>query len=110
RLVGQGRAMELILGGGTIDAAEAHRIGLANRVVPPADLMSEARAMARGFAASAPIAMRYAIEAVNHGLETSFAEGAFVEASLFGLVFATDDVREGTRAFLEKRKAEFKGR
>jgi enoyl-CoA hydratase len=110
RLVGQGRALELLLGGGTIDAAEAWRIGLANRVVPAAALMDEARALARQLAASAPIAMRYAMEAVQHGLETSFAEGCFVEASLFGLAFATEDMREGTRAFLEKRKPVFTGR
>jgi enoyl-CoA hydratase len=110
RLVGKGRALELILGGGMIDAAEAWRIGLVNRVVPAPALMDEARALGAQYAASAPIAMRYAMEAVQHGLETSFAEGSFVEASLFGLVFATDDMREGTKAFLEKRKANFTGR
>jgi enoyl-CoA hydratase len=110
RLVGKGRALELVLGGGLIDAAEAFRIGLANRVVPAASLLDEARALAQAWAANAPVAMRYAMEAVTHGLETSFAEGCFVEASLFGLTFATEDMREGTRAFLEKRKPEFRGR
>ena len=110
RLVGKGRAMELILGGGVIDAAEAYRIGLVNRVVPAASLMDEARALAEAWAANAPVAVRYAMEAIGHGLETSFAEGSFVEASLFGLTFATEDMREGTRAFLEKRKPEFRGR
>jgi len=110
RLVGKGRAMELVLGGGMIDAAEAFRIGLVNRVVPAASLPDEARALAQGWAANAPMAMRYAMEAISHGLETSFAEGSFVEASLFGLAFATEDMREGTRAFLEKRTPEFKGR
>jgi enoyl-CoA hydratase len=79
-------------------------------VVPAASLLDEARALARAWAENAPVAMRYAMEAVAHGLETSFAEGGFVEASLFGLSFATDDMREGTRAFLEKRKPDFKGR
>jgi enoyl-CoA hydratase len=110
RLVGKGRALELILGGGMIDAAEGWRIGLVNRVVPASALMDEARALARQLAASAPIAMRYAMEAVQHGLETSFAEGCFLEASLFGLLFATEDMREGTKAFLEKRKPTFTGR
>ena len=110
RLVGKGRAMELILGGGVIDAAEAFRIGLVNRVVPAASLMDEARALAQAWAANAPVAMRYSMEAIAHGLETSFAEGSFVEASLFGLAFATEDMREGTRAFLEKRKPAFRGR
>jgi enoyl-CoA hydratase len=110
RLVGKGRAMELILGGGLIDAAEAFRIGLVNRVVPAASLREDARALAEAWAANAPLAMRYSMEAISHGLETSFAEGCFMEASLFGLTFATEDMREGTRAFLEKRKAEFRGR
>jgi enoyl-CoA hydratase len=110
RLVGKGRALELVLGGGMIDAAEAFRIGLVNRVVPAASLPDEARALAQAWAANAPLAMRYSMEAITHGLETSFAEGCFVEASLFGLAFATDDMREGTRAFIEKRKAAFKGR
>jgi enoyl-CoA hydratase len=110
RLVGKGRAMELVLGGGLIDAAEAFRIGLVNRVVPAATLTDEVRALAQAWAANPPTAMRYSMEAIAHGLESSFAEGCFVEASLFGLAFATDDMREGTRAFLEKRKPEFRGR
>jgi enoyl-CoA hydratase len=110
RLVGKGRALELILTGAPITAAEAQRIGLVNRVVPAAALMSEARTLAAQLAGSAPIAMRYIINAVNKGLEMSFAEACQYEATLFGLVASTDDMREGTTAFLEKRKAEFKGR
>jgi len=110
RLVGQGKALELILTGSQIDAAEALRIGLVNRVVPAAALMTEARKLAAALAANAPIAMRYIISAVNKGVEMPFAEACIFEATLFGLVASTEDMREGTRAFLEKRKPEFKGR
>jgi enoyl-CoA hydratase len=110
RLVGKGKAMELILTGVQITAAEAERIGLVNRVVPAASLMSDVRALAASLASNAPIAMRYIINAINKGLEMPFAEACVFEATLFGLVAATEDMREGTRAFLEKRKAEFKGR
>ena len=110
RLVGKGKAMEIILTGAPIAAAEAERIGLVNRVVPAAELMAEARKLAAHLAAQAPVAIRYIIAAINKGMEMPFAEGAVFEASLFGLVAATDDWREGTRAFLDKRKAEFKGR
>jgi len=110
RLVGKGKAMELILTGVQIEAAEALRIGLVNRVVPAASLMAEARKLAATLAANAPVAMRYIISAINKGLEMPFAEACIFEATLFGLVASTDDMREGTRAFLEKRKADFKGR
>ncbi len=110
RLVGKGRAMELILTGAPIAAGEALRIGLVNRVVPAADLMNEARKLAFDLARQAPIAMRYIINAINKGLEMPFAEACAFEATLFGLVASTDDMREGTTAFLEKRKPEFKGR
>jgi len=110
RLVGKGKAMELILSGAPIGASEAERIGLVNRVVPAAELMKEARTLAEQLAKSAPIAMRYIIDAINKGLEMPFAEASVFEATLFGLVAATDDMREGTRAFLEKRQPEFKGR
>jgi enoyl-CoA hydratase len=110
RLVGKGKAMEMILTGAPIDAGEAQRIGLVNRVVPAADLMSEARKLAAQLAASAPIALRYIINAVNKGMEMPFAEACQYEATLFGLVASTDDMREGTKAFLEKRKAGFKGK
>jgi enoyl-CoA hydratase len=110
RLVGKGRAMEMILTGAPIAADEAQRIGLVNRVVPAADLMSEARTLAAQLAKSAPIAMRYIINAVNKGVEIPFAEACQYEATLFGLVASTDDMKEGTAAFLEKRKAAFRGR
>jgi enoyl-CoA hydratase len=110
RLVGKGKAMEMILTGAPISAAEAQRIGLVNRVVPAAELMNEARTLAAQLAASAPIAMRYIITAVNKGVEMPFAEACQYEATLFGLVASTDDMREGTKAFLEKRKATFQGR
>ena len=110
RLVGRGAAMELILTGAPIAAAEALRIGLVNRVVPAADLMAEARKLAAQLATHAPIAMRYIISAVNKGVEIPFAEACQYEATLFGLVASTDDMKEGTTAFLEKRRPVFKGR
>jgi enoyl-CoA hydratase len=110
RLVGKGKAMELILMGSPISAIEAERIGLVNRVVPAAELMAEVRRMAGALAAQAPIAAAYVIHAINDGLEMSFAQGCAYEATLFGLAAATDDMREGTRAFLEKRKPAFHGK
>jgi enoyl-CoA hydratase len=110
RLVGKGKAMELILTGAPISADEAQRIGLVNRVVPAAALMTEARALAAQLANGAPIAMRYIINAINKGAEMPFAEACQYEATLFGLVASTEDMREGTTAFLEKRKTEFTGR
>ena len=110
RLVGKAKAMELILTGTSITAAEAERIGLVNRVVPASELMTEVRKLATDLAKQAPIAVRYILTAINKGLEMPSAEGAVYEATLFGLVAGTEDMREGTRAFLEKRKAEFKGR
>jgi enoyl-CoA hydratase len=110
RLVGKGKAMELVLTGTPVTADEAARIGLVNRVVPAAALMAEVRALAAHLAAQAPIAVRYILSAINRGLEMPFAEGCVFEATLFGLIASTEDMREGTRAFLEKRKPEFKGR
>jgi enoyl-CoA hydratase len=110
RLVGRGRALEMLLTGAQITAEEAHRIGLVNKVVPAASLMTEARALAHTLAGKAPVAVRYILEAVAGGLEMSFADAQDYEATLFGLVSTTDDMREGTRAFLEKRKAAFQGR
>lgn len=132
RLVGKGRALELILSGKMIDAEEACRIGLVNRVVNYAGflevekdgkkkqvpdlaatkeaLLKEAAVMANSFIAQAPVAVELAIEAVNRGIEMTLVEGENVECDLFGMVVTTEDFSEGTRAFLEKRKAEWKGR
>jgi enoyl-CoA hydratase len=110
RLVGKSKAMELILTGALITAQDALACGLINRVVPAADLMTTARALATELAAKAPVALRYAMAAINRGADMSFAEACQLEASLFGLAAATEDRREGTAAFLEKRKATFKGR
>ena len=110
RLVGKGKAMELILTGTPVDAAEALRIGLVNQVVPAAELMTEARKLAARLAANAPVATRYIIDAINRGLQMPFADACIFEATLFGLVASTEDMREGTKAFLEKRKPSFIGR
>lgn len=109
RLVGRGVAMEILLTGDAISAAEAHRIGLVNRVVPAADLMAEAKKLAQQLASKAPVAARFIIDAVNRGADLPLAHAQVYETTLFGLVSTTDDMREGTRAFLEKRKPEFKG-
>jgi enoyl-CoA hydratase len=110
RLIGRGRALEMLLTGEHVMAPEAHRLGLVNRVVPAAELMTEVKKLAATLATKAPIASRYIIEAVNKGLDMGFADAQVFEATLFGLVSSTEDMREGTRAFLEKRKAEFKGK
>jgi len=110
RLVGKGRALQLILSAEMIDAAEAHRIGLVNEVVPAANLIPRAEEILKQILANAPIAVKYSLEAVNKGLETSQAEGMALEASFFGICAATEDKKEGTSAFLEKRAAQFHGR
>jgi enoyl-CoA hydratase len=110
RLVGRGPALEILLMGDQIPAADALRLGLVNRVVTPANLMGEARKQAQALASKAPVAIRYILDAVNNGLQMSFREAENHEATLFGLVSTTEDMREGTRAFLEKRKPEFKGK
>jgi enoyl-CoA hydratase len=110
RLVGRGRALELLLRGHQIDAAEAYRIGLVDRVVPRAELLSTARTLAQELAGKPPVAARAILEAVHKGLQMPFAEAQAYEATLFGLVATTEDMQEGTRAFLEKRKPAFKGR
>jgi enoyl-CoA hydratase/carnithine racemase len=110
RLVGKGRALQLILSGEMIGAQEAYRVGLVNEIVPAADLVARAEAILNRIAANAPIAVKLALEAVNKGMETSQGEGLLLEASYFGLCAATEDKREGTSAFLEKRPPQFHGR
>jgi enoyl-CoA hydratase/carnithine racemase len=110
RLVGKGRALQLILSGEMISAQEAYRIGLVNEVVPAADLITRAEAILHKIAANAPIAVTFALEATNKGLETSQSEGLLLEASYFGLCATTEDKKEGTSAFLEKRAPQFLGR
>jgi enoyl-CoA hydratase/carnithine racemase len=110
RLVGKGRALQLILSGEMINAQEAYRIGLVNEIVPAADLITRAEAILNKIAANAPIAVKLALEVTNKGLETSQSEGLLLEASYFGLCAATEDKKEGTSAFLEKRAPQFHGR
>jgi enoyl-CoA hydratase/carnithine racemase len=110
RLVGKGRALQLILSGGMISAQEAYRIGLVNEIVPAADLITRAEAILKQISANAPIAVKFALEVTNKGLETSQSEGLLLEASYFGLCAATEDKKEGTSAFLEKRSPQFRGR
>jgi enoyl-CoA hydratase len=109
RLIGKDRAMEMILTGRHVSADEAYHIGLVTRVVPAASLLAEARQFAHDLAAKAPIALRTAKRAIERGLEMPFDEALELEATLFGLVATTEDMREGTRAFLEKRKPAFRG-
>ncbi len=110
RLVGKGRALEMILSGDPVTAQEAYRIGLVNQVVPASELISAAEKLAQKIMANAPLAVKFALEAVNHGMEMSETEGQFLEANLFGLCCTTADMKEGTRAFLEKRPAQFVGK
>lgn len=110
RLVGKGIAMQLLLSGEMITAQEAHRIGLVNEVTAPADLIPRAEAIAQKIIANAPLAVQYTMEAVNKGMEMNLSEGLYLEAVLFGLCCATEDKKEGTTAFLEKRAAQFKGK
>lgn len=109
RLVGKGRAMELLFTGDMIDAAEAYRIGLVNKVVAPDQLMSAAKALAGKIMSRAPLAVRLCKTAVNKGLNADIATGVAYESEVFGLCFATADQKEGMTAFVEKRKAGFKG-
>jgi enoyl-CoA hydratase len=110
RLVGKGRALQLILSGEMIGAREAYRIGLVNEVVPAAELITRAEGILKQIFSNAPLAVKYSLEAVNKGLETSQAEGLSLEASYFGLCAGTEDKTEGTQAFLQKRAAQFHGR
>jgi enoyl-CoA hydratase len=110
RLCGKGVAHELCLTGEMITAEEAQRIGLVNHIYDPADLLPAAEALANKIIANAPLAVKYTMEAIERGVEMPQEEGLFLEATLFGLSCATEDMREGTKAFLEKRKADFRGR
>jgi len=110
RLVGKGRALQLLLTCDMIDAAEAYRIGLVNKVVPAADLLTEAERMLRQIIGFGPLAVACCIEAVNRGADLALDAGLELEASYFGLLSATADMREGMQAFLEKRPARFTGR
>jgi enoyl-CoA hydratase len=110
RLVGKGRALQLILSGATIDAHEAYRIGLVNEVVPAANVIARAEAILGEIAANGPIAVRLSLEAVNKGFEAGQGPGCALEAAYFGVCAATEDKREGTAAFLAKRAAQFHGR
>jgi enoyl-CoA hydratase len=110
RLVGKGRALGLLLTGDMIDAEEAYRIGLVNRVVPAEELMAEAEKLLRRILANGPVAVRLCLEAVDAGLDLSVDESSLLEANHFGLIASTADMREGMSAFLEKRTADFQGR
>jgi enoyl-CoA hydratase len=110
RLIGKGRALQLILSGEIIDAQEAYRIGLANEVVPGASLITRVEALLNQIISNAPVGVKYSIEAVNKGLDASLAEGLLLEASLFAICAGTEDKKEGTSAFLAKRAPKFQGR
>jgi len=110
RLVGKGRALEIMLTGEPLSAPEAYRIGLVNQVVAAQELIPTAEKLAQKIMANAPLAVKFALEAVSHGLEMPQAEGQFLEATLFGLCCTTADMKEGTRAFLDKRPARFSGK
>jgi enoyl-CoA hydratase len=110
RLVGKGRALQIILSGEMISAQEAYRIGLVNEVVPAAEVIVRAEAILKQIFANAPLAIKYSLEAVNKGLEISQSEGQALEAAFFGLCAGTEDKKEGTQAFLQRRTPHFQGR
>ncbi len=110
RLIGKGRAMEMVLTGDQVDAQEALRIGLVNKVVPAKELMSTAEALAQKILTKGQVAIRLALKAVNMTHETNLTDGQALEASLFGVCCGSEDFKEGTKAFLEKRKPEFRNK
>ncbi|MBZ5520766.1 MAG: enoyl-CoA hydratase/isomerase family protein [Acidobacteriia bacterium] len=110
RLIGKGLAMQMVLTGEMISAQEAHRIGLVNEVVAAGKLMARAEEIAGKITGMAPLAIQYCMEAVNQGMNMTLQEGLFLEATLFGMCCATEDRKEGTTAFLEKRPANFQGK
>src|SRR5579862_3465134 len=110
RLIGRGRALKLILSGEVIDASEAYRIGLVDEVEPDTHVIERAETVLKKIIANAPLSVKYALEAVNKGLETSLAEGLLIEASLFAVCASTEDKKEGTAAFLDKRAPTFQGK
>ena len=110
RLIGKGLAMQYLLTGDQMTAAEAHRIGLVNEVMPQDQLIKRAEEIAAKIIANAPLAVQYTMEAVNHGMNMTLAEGLYLEATLFGVCCSTEDKNEGTKAFLEKRAANFAGK
>jgi len=110
RLVGKGHALRMILTGEMIGAQEAYRIGLVNEVVPAPELIGRAEAILKQMGGNAPLSLKYALQAVNKGLETSLSEGLLLESSLVAICTSTEDKKEGTSAFLEKRAGNFKGR
>ena len=110
RLVGKGIATQLLLTGEMISSQEAHRIGLVNEVIPAGQLITRAEAIAQAIIKNAPLAIQYCLEAVNRGMEMTQQEGLYLEATLFAVSCATEDKKEGTTAFLEKRAANFAGK
>jgi len=109
REIGYGRALEMMLTGKTLSAEQGYRLGLVNQVTDPADVFTAAESLAKEISALAPLAIRACLKAVTHGLELPLKEGMALEAGLFASLFASQDMREGTRAFLEKRQPVFKG-
>src|SRR6202046_4591405 len=110
RLVGKGRALQLILSGEIISAQEAYRIGLANELVPATDLISRGEGLLNQINSNAPLGVKFSIDAVNKGLDAGLSEGLLIEASLFGICVGSEDKKEGTSAFLAKRPPKFQGR